>query len=160
MTATWTTADLADRHDATLRSCDVQFHQYGGRLTFSGRIRTVRCLHDNGLVREVLSEPGNGQVLVVDGGGSTRSALVGDRIAESARANGWAGIIVHGVVRDAVALRSLDIGIKALGTNPRRSAKTGSGYVDMVVRFGGVWFIPGQVVYSDHDGIVVLGVPE
>ena len=152
----WTTADLADRADADIRSCDVFFRQFGGLRAFTGRVRTIRCLRDNGLVGELVAEPGRGQVLVVDGGGSPHSALVGDRIAETARANGWAGLVVHGAVRDAAVLRTLEIGVKALGTNPRRSAKLASGVVDLPVTFGGTTFRPGDTLYSDDDGIVLL----
>ena len=149
------TADLIDQHGDALQSCDLQFRQFGGRRRFSGRIRTVRCHQDNVLVRRVLSEPGAGQVLVVDGGGSLHTALVGDLVAGLAQGNGWAGLVVHGAVRDVVALAELDIGVKALGTNPRRSAKEGVGEIDVPVSFGGARFEPGAHLYSDEDGIVV-----
>jgi regulator of ribonuclease activity A len=149
------TADLIDRHGDALQSCDLQFRQFGGRSRFSGRIRTVRCHQDNVLVRQVLSKPGEGQVLVVDGGGSLHTSLVGDVIAGLARGNGWVGLVVNGAVRDVVALGGLDIGIKALGSNPRKSAKEGTGEVDVAVSFGGVRFEPGAYLYSDEDGIVV-----
>lgn len=150
------TADLVDDIGAGVRSCDLQFGQYGGRRQFAGPVSTVRCLQDNALLKSVLSEPGCGRVLVVDGAGSLHSALVGDVIAELARANGWSGLILHGAVRDAATLRTLDIGIKALGTNPRKSSKTGAGERDVVVSFGGVNFAPGEIVFSDEDGIVVV----
>lgn len=124
---------------------------------FAGPIHTVRCFEDNALLKSVLSEPGHGGVLVIDGGASLHSALVGDVIAGLGQSNGWAGIIVNGVVRDTAALRNIDIGIKALGTNPRKSAKTGAGERDVEVDFGGIAFVPGEVVYSDDDGIVVVG---
>jgi regulator of ribonuclease activity A len=149
------TADLIDEHGDALQSCDLQFRQFGGRSRFSGRIRTVRCHQDNVLVRQVLSEPGSGQVLVVDGGGSLHTALVGDVVAGLAKGNGWAGLVVHGAVRDTVALATLDIGVKALGSNPRKSAKEGAGEVDVAIAFGGVRFEPGAYLYSDEDGIVV-----
>jgi regulator of ribonuclease activity A len=123
---------------------------------FAGTISTVRCFEDNALLKSVLSEPGDGQVLVIDGDASLHTALVGDLIAELGRSNGWAGIIVHGAVRDASTLRTLDIGIKALGTNPRKSTKTGAGQRDMAVTFGGVTFSPGETAYSDDDGIIVV----
>lgn len=149
------TADLVDDIGPAVRSCDTQFRQFGGRTEFAGRITTVRCFQDNALVKAVLSTPGDGAVLVVDGAGSLHTALVGDLIADSARGNGWAGIIVNGAVRDAATLRTLDIGIKALGTNPRKSTKTGAGDRDVVVEFGGIRFVPGEIAYSDDDGIVV-----
>ncbi|MGB3332509.1 ribonuclease E activity regulator RraA [Mycobacterium sp. SMC-14] len=150
------TADLVDEIGPDVRSCDVQFRQLGGRTEFAGRISTVRCFQDNALLKSVLSEPGNGGVLVIEGGGSLHTALVGDVIAELARSNGWAGLIVHGAVRDASTLRTLDIGIKALGTNPRKSTKTGAGERDVVVEFGGIAFVPGAIAHSDDDGIVVV----
>lgn len=150
------TADLVDAIGDQVRSCDLQFRQFGARTQFAGPISTVRCFEDNALLKSMLSEPGDGRVLVVDGGGSLHSALVGDVIAELARASGWSGLIVCGAVRDAATLRTLDIGIKALGTNPRKSAKTGAGERNCVVSFGGVDFGPGELVFSDDDGIVVV----
>ena len=149
------TADLVDEIGEDVRSCDLQFTQYGARSSFAGHVRTVRCFQDNALLKSVLSEPGDGAVLVIDGDGSLHTALVGDLIAELGRSNGWAGIIVNGAVRDAATLRTMDIGIKALGTNPRKSSKTGAGERDVDVTFGGVTFVPGETVYSDDDGIVV-----
>ncbi|WP_061557639.1 ribonuclease E activity regulator RraA [Mycobacterium simiae] len=150
------TADLVDSIGADVRSCDVQFRQFGGLTQFAGPISTVRCFQDNALLKSVLSQPNEGGVLVVDGGGSLHTALVGDLIAELARSNGWAGLIVNGAVRDAAALRGLDIGIKALGTNPRKSTKTGDGERDIEITLGGVTFLPGEIAYSDDDGIVVV----
>jgi regulator of ribonuclease activity A len=150
------TADLVDEIGPEVRSCDVQFRQFGGRTQFAGPITTVRCSQDNALLKSVLSTPGEGGVLVIDGEGSLHTALVGDVIAELARSNGWAGLVVHGAVRDAAALRELDLGIKALGTNPRKSSKTGAGERDVTVSFGGVTFVPGDIAYSDDDGIVVV----
>ncbi len=151
------TADLVDDIGPDVRSCDVQFRQFGSRTQFAGPITTVRCLQDNALLKSVLSTPGEGGVLVIDGGGSLHAALVGDIIAALAHSNGWAGLIVHGAIRDAAALRDIDLGIKALGTNPRKSGKTGAGERDVTVSFGGVEFIPGDIAYSDDDGIVVTG---
>lgn len=149
------TADLVDSIGPDVRSCDVQFRQFGGRAEFAGPISTVRCFQDNALLKSVLSEPGDGGVLVIDGDGSLHTALVGDVIAELARTNGWAGLIINGAVRDSATLRGMDIGIKALGTNPRKSTKTGAGERDVEVTLGGVTFVPGEIAYSDDDGIVV-----
>ena len=143
------TADLVDDIGPDVRSCDVQFRQFGARTQFAGPISTVRCVQDNALLKSVLSTPG-------DGGASLHTALVGDLIAELARSNDWAGLIVHGAVRDASALAGIEIGIKALGTNPRKSEKTGAGERDVTVSFGGVEFVPGDIAYSDDDGIVVV----
>jgi len=150
------TADLVDEHGDRAAVCGLELRQFGGAKAFAGEIRTVRCHEDNVLVKELVSETGRGCVLVVDGGGSLRVALVGDMLAGLALANGWAGLVVHGGVRDVAALRELDLGIKALGSNPRRSAKDGGGEVDVPVTFGGVTFRPGAMLYSDDDGIVVL----
>ncbi len=151
------TADLIDDFGDELRSCETQFRQYGGRVSFAGPVSTVRCLRDNGLVKRLLTTSGDGRVLVVDGAGSLASALLGDMIAASAVAHGWAGVVIHGVVRDVAALRTMDLGVKALGSNPRKSAKDGAGEVDVPVSFGGVEFRPGEWLYSDEDGIVVAG---
>lgn len=150
------TADLVDGIGPDVRSCDLQFRQFGGRAEFAGPISTVRCFQDNALLKSVLSQRGGGGVLVIDGAGSLHTALVGDLIAELARSNGWAGLIVNGAVRDAAALRGIDIGIKALGTNPRKSTKTGVGKRDIEIPLGGVTFVPGDIAYSDDDGIVVV----
>ena len=150
------TADLVDEIGPDVRSCDLQFGQYGGRSQFAGPITTVKCFQDNALLKSVLSEAGNGGVLVIDGDGSLHTALVGDLIAGLGVNNGWTGLIINGAVRDAATLRTLDIGIKALGTNPRKSTKTGDGHRDVAVEFGGVVFAPGEIVYSDDDGIVVV----
>lgn len=153
------TADLVDEIGPDVRSCDLQLRQFGGRSEFAGTISTVICHQDNALLKAVLSEPGDGGILVIDGSGSLHSALVGDVIAELGRSHGWSGIVVHGAVRDAAVLRTLDIGIKALGTNPRKSTKTGAGERDRPVEFGGVTFTPGDVAYCDDDGIVVVATP-
>jgi len=150
------TADLYDVHGDRLQSCDTQFRQFGGRREFDGIAVTVRCFQDNALLKSILGTPGEGRVLVVDGGGSLHTALTGDLIGQLAVDHGWAGLILHGAVRDSVALRSLPIGIKALGTNPRKSAKTGEGVRDVAVEFGGVVFVPGEIAHSDDDGIVVV----
>jgi len=150
------TADLVDDIGPDVRSCDVQFRQFGARTQFAGPITTVRCFQDNALLKSVLSSPGDGRVLVIDGSGSLHTALVGDLIADLGRSNGWSGVIVNGAVRDAAALRDIELGIKALGTNPRKSEKTGAGERDVTISLGGVEFVPGDIAYSDDDGIVVV----
>lgn len=150
------TADLVDRYGDELQSCDLQLRQLGGRRAFAGPAVTISCHLDNGLVKATLNEPGEGRVLVVDGGGSLHTALMGDMIAGAAAAHGWAGVVIHGAVRDSAVLATLDLGVKALGTNPRKSAKDGVGSRDVVVEFGGARFTPGALVVSDDDGVVVL----
>ncbi|MDR2254539.1 MAG: ribonuclease E activity regulator RraA [Arthrobacter sp.] len=149
------TADLYDEHGEALASLPLQLQNLGGRAAFEGPIRTIRCFEDNGLVKSTLATPGDGAVLVVDGAGSLNSALMGDMIAASAVANGWAGVVINGPIRDRVALSGLDLGVKALGSNPRKSSKEGAGEVDVPVEFGGVTFTPGKRLYSDEDGILV-----
>lgn len=149
-------ADLVDQYGTELRVCDLQFRQYGGRRGFAGPVRTVVCHEDNGLLRDLLRTPGNGHVLVVDGAGSLRTALVGDLIATSAQDNGWAGLILHGAVRDSATLAGLPLGIKALGTIPRKSNKKATGSVDVPVSFGDVTFHPGDILHADDDGIALL----
>ncbi|MEU4159120.1 ribonuclease E activity regulator RraA [Actinoplanes sp. NPDC026670] len=151
------TADLYDEHGEKLGSCDTQFRQYGAVTSFSGPAVTVRCFQDNALLKSILSEPGEGRVLVVDGGASVHTALMGDLIAGLAVTNGWSGVIINGAVRDVAALRELPVGIKALGSNPRKSGKTGAGDRDVPLEFGNCTFTPGAQVHSDDDGVVVLG---
>jgi len=153
---TFSTADLYDEHGENLGSCDVQFRQFGAHRTFSGPAVTVRCFEDNALLKSIVSTPGEGKVLVVDGGGSLHTALMGDMIAKIASDNGWAGVVINGCVRDVAVLADIPLGIKALGSNPRKSGKTGAGERDLPVSFGGATFSPGDQVWSDDDGVVVL----
>lgn len=153
------TPDLADTLGDYVLSCDTQFRNFGGKTKFAGRIVTVRCMEDNGLVKKLLNSPGKGKVLVVDAGGNLHTAMVGDQIAKAALENGWKGIIVNGAIRDSEEIGQLDIAVKALGTNPRRSAKDGVGKVNERVSFGGVDFIADHTVYGDADGIVVMDEP-
>lgn len=151
------TADLMDDFQEELQSCTVQFCNYGRIKAFWGVCRTVKCYEDNVLVKKALGTHGSGGVLVVDGGGSLEVALLGDMLADLGRKNGWSGVIINGAVRDTVALGSLDFGVKALGSNPKRSRKEGGGETDIPVEFGTVTFRPGQWVYCDEDGVVVAG---
>ena len=149
------TADLYDERGEELQSVSLQFRDFGAATHFSGRIRTVSCYQDNALLKSVLATPGEGAVLVVDGGGSLETALVGDLIAALAVENGWAGIIVNGAIRDSVAIGGLPLVVKALGTNPAKSSKTGQGAADVLVTFGGASFRPGAQVWCDADGILL-----
>ena len=149
------TADLYDERGDSLDSLCVQFQDVGGVAGFDGPVRTVRCHRDNALVKATLQTPGAGAVLVIDGGGSLESALVGDQIAASAVRNGWAGIIVFGAIRDRAAIGEMALGVKALGSNPRKSAKDGAGEVDVPVQIAGVTFTPGAHVWADCDGVLV-----
>ena len=149
------TADLCDAYAPDLQLAEPLLRDYGGATEFGGPIETLRVFEDNALVRQVLESPGQGRVLVVDGGGSLRSALVGARLAALAHDNGWAGLVLNGCIRDSADTRTVPIGIKALSTCPMRSGKTGAGARSVPVTFAGVTFSPGHFVYADGDGLVV-----
>lgn len=149
------TADLCDQFETDIRVCAPMFHSYGGRKAFAGKIVTLKLHEDNGLVRRALEAQGKGRVLVVDGGGSMRRALVGDQIAQLAATNAWAGIVVFGCIRDSSAIEQMDIGVFALGTHPMKTMKRSEGQCDITVCFGGIDFVPGQYLYADSDGVIV-----
>jgi regulator of ribonuclease activity A len=146
--------DLCDAHPE-LAAVEPILRDFGGSLAFFGPIVTLKVFEDNSLVRESLEQPGNGRVLVVDGGGSLRCALLGGNLAALAEKNGWAGVIVHGAVRDVRELRAARVGVKAIAPHPRKSEKRGLGERDVPVTFGGVTFKTGEYVYADEDGVVV-----
>lgn len=154
-TPTPATADLYDEVGESYQSLPLQLRSFGRHARFEGPVRTVRCHEDNALLKSVLQTPGEGAVLVIDGGGSLQTALVGDIIAGLAVQNGWRGLVVHGAIRDSVEIDTLELGVKALGTNPRKGGKTGAGETDVPVEFGGVTFRPGARLVSDEDGILV-----
>jgi len=149
------TADLFDHFDDLLKLCSVPLQLHGGRRRFCGPIATVRVFEDNVLVRARLEEPGEGRVLVVDGGKSDRCALLGDMLAEIGEQSGWAGAVIYGCVRDSAELSEIQFGVAATGTCPRKSRKEGAGASDVPVTFGGVCYIPGHWVYVDDDGVAV-----
>jgi regulator of ribonuclease activity A len=149
------TSDLCDQHADDVVPAAPMFRNFGARVAFGGEVSTVRVLEDNALVRQALSEPGRGRVLVVDGGGSLRCALVGDQLAALGATNGWSGAIVNGCVRDSDDLARIEFGVVALATHPRRGAKTGAGERDVPVAFANVTFAPGHYAYADRDGVLV-----
>ena len=149
------TADLCDSFPETVQVCEPMFTSYGSVTGFDGPISTVRVYEDNVLVREALEDLAPGSVLVVDGGGSRRCALLGDLLASIAASRGLAGIIINGCVRDSRELAGIEVGVLALATSPLRSRKQGEGQRDVPVRFGGLAWVPGQYVYADEDGVVV-----
>ncbi|UKA49624.1 ribonuclease E activity regulator RraA [Arthrobacter sp. FW305-123] len=155
MTEQVNTADLYDERGEELESIAIQFQNLGGSTHFSGPVRTVRCFEDNALVKSILNTPGDGAVLVIDGQGSLRTALMGDMIAESAVANGWAGVIINGAIRDREAIARLPLGVKALGSNPKKSAKAGVGEVDVQLVLDHVPVKPGVMIFCDPDGILI-----
>ncbi|MFJ9558446.1 ribonuclease E activity regulator RraA [Streptomyces fuscichromogenes] len=150
------TADLIDRYGAELRVCDVQFASYGGVRSFCGPVRTVSCRDDNALLHALLREPGDGHVVVVDGAASLCTALLGDLMVTRARDTGWAGLVVHGAVRDVAAMAGIHLGVQALGADPRKSGKAGVGALGVPLSFGGITFNPGDVLHADGDGVVLL----
>lgn len=148
------TTDLSDANPVA-SICEPGLHDFGGRARFFGQIATVRAPEDNTHVRGMLETPGDGRVLVVDGGAAKSCALLGDMLGELAVKNGWAGVIVNGYVRDSAALKKLELGVKALGTLPRKSKKGGAGEREVPVSFLGVSYAPGDWLYADEDGVLV-----
>ena len=159
----FSTCDLCDAHisddSGDFRVLPPVFHSFGGHARFAGEVSTVQCLDDNSLVRAALAEPGKGRVLVVDGGGSLRRALVGGNLAAAAARNGWAGVVVDGAVRDVAELAACDVGIRALAPVPLPTERQGQGQRDVVLQLRGVWVRPGDWLYADADGIVLLDRP-
>lgn len=156
----FTTPDLLDANedktsDGTLRVVAPMFQRYGARASFSGRIVTLKLFEDNSLVREAFAEDGRGKVLIIDGGGSLRCALVGDQLAILAQKNGWEGVVVNGCIRDSGVIGKIDIGVRAINTHPLKSVKKGAGDRDINVSFGGVTFKSGEWLYADEDGVIV-----
>lgn len=149
------TTDLCDAHEDQVRIVEPMFASFGGRPAFHGRIATLKLFEDNSLVRKALESPGDGRVLVIDGGGSLRQALVGDQLAALAVKNDWAGIVVYGCIRDSRAISEMDIGVLAIATHPMKTLKKNTGESDIPITFGGVTFVPGEWLYADEDGVIV-----
>jgi regulator of ribonuclease activity A len=149
------TTDLCDA-SAEVHVCELPFVGFGRRRAFAGSIRTAHYRDGISVLRDMINQPGHGQVLVIDGAGMEWRALFGDVMAEIVVGNGWAGVVVHGQIRDRAEIDTMDIGVKALGTAPRRADIGGLGEADVTVSFGGVTFIPGQRLVADEDGVVVL----
>lgn len=156
---TYKTTDLCDAHGAAVQVAEPVFRDFGGRIDFHGEIVTLRVADDNTLVRRKLEGDGRGKVLVIDGGNSTRCALVGDQLAALALKNGWAGMVVNGCIRDCADIAGVAIGLKARGTLPRKSNKNDTGEPDVALQFANVVFTPGHFLYADGDGIVVSPSP-
>lgn len=158
------TPDLCDEYPDLVQVVEPLFSSFGGRIAFGGEIVTVKCFEDNSLVKEELGKPGQGKVLVVDGGASMRRALMGDMIAENAVKNGWEGVVIYGCIRDVDVIMSLDLGVQAINTIPMKTEKRGEGQLNIPVTFGGVTFTPGEYVYADNNGVIIssqaLSLPE
>ncbi len=149
------TPDLCDENPETVSVVAPIFNTYGGKSAFGGEIVTVKCFEDNTVVKARAAEDGAGKVMVVDGGGSMRCALVGDMIAANAMKNGWLGLIIYGCIRDVDAISTLDIGVQALNSMPIRSVRQNRGELNVEISFGGVTFKPGEYVYADNNGVII-----
>lgn len=149
------TPDLCDEYPDLVQVVEPMFNNFGGKDNFGGQIVTVKCHEDNSKVKELVDTDGTGKVMVVDGGGSLRHALLGDMLADKAVSNGWEGLIIYGCIRDVDVIMQTDLGVQALATNPLKTDKRGLGDVDVPVKFGGVVFNPGEYVYADNNGIIV-----
>ena len=150
------TRDISDQLHPNVEYLEPVYCRYGAKIDFFGAIHTIKCFEDNSLVREVLDTDGQGRVLVVDGGGSKRCAMLGDQLAAKAVKNNWAGIVVYGLIRDSEMINQMPIGVRALGTHPLKSIKKGIGEVAIPVSFSGVDFIPGNYLYADQYAVVVV----
>jgi regulator of ribonuclease activity A len=152
----WTTCDLSDAYGDQARVLPSGLRHFGDRTRFTGEVATVKCFEDNSLLKQQLNTPGAGRVLVVDAGGSLRYALLGDTIGREAVAAGWAGVLLYGCVRDTAVLATLALGVLALGAVPRRSLKNGEGQLGVAVEINGVAIVPGDRLFADEDGVVLL----
>jgi regulator of ribonuclease activity A len=155
----WVTPDLCDTYPELVQAVEPGFANYGGIDSFGGQMVTVKCFEDNSKVKELVDQPGDGKVMVVDAGGSFRCAMLGDMLAEKAVKNGWAGIVMYGCVRDVDVLAELELGVQALGSHPMKSLKKGIGDEGLEITFGGVTFRPGEYLYADNNGIIVSPKP-
>ena len=153
------TPDLCDAHPDLVRVVAPMFNNYGGRKAFGGPIVTVKCFEDNSLVKQQVGEPGDGRVMVVDGGGSLRCALLGDLLAAKAMQNNWAGLIIYGCIRDVDEIADMDVGVQALNKISIKSVRKGAGELKVPVTFGGVTFNPGEYLYADNNGVIVSPKP-
>ena len=149
------TPDLCDQHNDKVRVLDPIFNNYGGRQRFSGQAVTIKCFEDNSVVKKLVDEAGQGRVIVMDGGGSLRRAILGDMLAENAANNGWSGLVIYGCIRDSDEIAALDIGVKAINTHPMKTEKRGLGDLNVPVTFAGQTVNPGDWVYADNNGILL-----
>lgn len=158
------TPDLCDAYPELVQAVEPMFSNFGGRDSFGGQIVTIKCHEDNSLVKEQVALEGHGKVLVVDGGGSLRCALLGDLLAEQAAKNGWEGLLIYGCIRDVDVVAQTDLGVQALASHPKKTEKRGIGDLNVAVTFGGVTFKPGEYLYADNNGVIIspspLNMPE
>ena len=151
-----TPCDISDQLHPDVQYLEPVYKSYGGKTSFSGRNVTVKCHEDNSLVEEALKSNGKNSILVVDAGGSMNCAMLGDKRATDAIKNEWEGILVHGLIRDSATIKGLEIGILALGVCPLKSIKKGVGDSNLIVNFSGITFTPGEYLYADEDGVIVI----
>jgi len=155
----FSTPDLCDDFADKVRVLDSLFHNYGARSHFSGELVTIKCFEDNSVLKELVNTQGNGKVIVMDGGGSLRRAILGDMLAEKASQNGWAGILINGCIRDADEIAQTPLGVKALNTHPMKTEKRGIGDLNVPVTFAGQTINPGEWLYSDNNGVLISSTP-
>ena len=155
----YVTPDLCDAYPDLVQVLEPMFSNFGGRDSFGGQIVTIKCFEDNSLVKEQVELDGKGKVLVVDGGGSLRRALLGDMLAEKAARNGWEGLVIYGCVRDVDVLIQTDVGVQALASHPMKTDKRGIGDLNVVVSFAGLTFKPGDYLYADNNGVIIAPQP-
>ncbi|HDS1757982.1 ribonuclease E activity regulator RraA [Pseudomonas sp. M5] len=155
----YVTPDLCDAYPDLVQVLEPMFSNFGGRDSFGGQIVTIKCIEDNSRVKEQVELDGKGKVLVVDGGGSLRCALLGDMLAEKAAKNGWEGLVIYGCVRDVDVLIQTSVGVQALASHPMKTDKRGIGDLNVAVTFAGVTFRPGEYVYADNNGVIVSPSP-
>ena len=150
------TSDISDQLHPNVQYLEPIYNGYGAKIDFFGVIHTIKCFEDNSLVREVLDTDGQGGVLVVDAGGSRRCAMLGDQLAAKAVKNNWSGIVIYGLIRDSEIINKMPIGVRALGTHPLKSIKKGVGEQSLSLSFSGVNFVPGDYLYADQDGVIIV----
>jgi regulator of ribonuclease activity A len=155
---TISTPDLTDAASDAV-AIELQFVNYGAVRHFGGVAVTIKCHEDNSLVKQCVAEPGEGRVIVVDGGGSLRRALLGDMLAEQAADNGWSGLVINGAIRDVDEIGATRLGVQALGTCPLKTEKLGVGQRDIALKFGGATIAPGDYIYADNNGVIVSKRP-
>jgi len=151
----FSTPDLCDEYSDSIQVAEPIFSHFGLRQRFSGKVATVKCFEDNSLVAETVATPGSGRVLVVEGGGSLRRSLLGDNLARKAIENGWHGIVIYGAIRDVEEIATMQIGILAIASVPRKTEKLGQGQSNVSITFAGVTINPGDHIYADRTGVVV-----
>lgn len=149
------TPDLCDAYPDKVRVLDSIFNDYGGVLSFYGSAVTIKCFEDNSIVKQLVGTPGEGRVIVMDGGGSLRRAILGDMLAAQAADNGWAGLVINGCIRDCVEIAATPLGVKAINTHPMKTEKRGLGDRDVPVTFAGQTILPGEWIYADQNGVLV-----